>query len=75
MKKLTELKIGEEKKIIVVDGSAPPKIKRRLLELGFTSGQTVKIVRKSMLGETLLIQLRGYSISMRKNLANYLIVE
>lgn len=75
MEKLTELKNGVMRRIVLIDGAAPLKIKRRLLELGFTSGQKVKVVRKSLLGETYLIELRGYSISMRKELAKYLIVE
>lgn len=75
MDKLTELKHGGYRKIVVIDGAAPAKVKRRLLELGFTSGQMIKVVKKSILGETYLIELRGYCISMRKSLAQFLIVE
>ena len=75
MEKLTNLKKGGYRKIVVVDKSAPLKVRRRLLELGFTSGQMIKVVRKSLLGETFLIELRGYQISMRKELAKFLIVE
>ena len=75
MEKLTECKKGGYRKIVVVDKNAPLKIKRRLLELGFTSGQMIRVVRKSLLGETYLIEVRGYCISMRKSLAEFLIVE
>lgn len=75
MRKLTEIKTGGYHKLVVVDKKAPIKIRRRLAELGFTSGQLLKVERKSMLGETYLIEIRGYCLSVRKNLAEYLIVE
>ncbi|MBQ8792792.1 MAG: FeoA domain-containing protein [Clostridia bacterium] len=75
MEKLTNVKVGQYRKILALDGRAPIKIKRRLLELGFTAGQMIKVVRKSMFGDTYLIEVRGYYLSMRKSLTGYLIVE
>ena len=75
MKKLTELKNGGYHKLVVIDKKAPLKVRRRLSELGFTSGQLLKVERKSLLGETFLIEIRGTFLSVRKNLAQFLIVE
>lgn len=75
MKKLTEIKNGGYHKLVVVDKKAPLKVRRRLAELGFTSGQLLKIERKSLLGETYLIEVRGSFLSVRKDLAKFLIVE
>ena len=75
MKKLTELKSGGYHKLLVIDKKAPLKVRRRLSELGFTSGQLLKVERRSLLGETFLVEIRGTCLSIRKNLAQFLIVE
>ena len=75
MKKLTELKNCGYHKLVVIDKKAPLKTRRRLAELGFTSGQLLKVERKSLFGETFLIEIRGTCLSIRKNLAQFLIVE
>ena len=70
-----QCKAGQYRKIVAIDGNAPMQIKRRLLELGFISGQLVKIAKKSILGETYLLEIRGYYISMRKSLTGFVLVE
>ncbi len=55
--------------------NAPLALKRRILELGLTPGQKVRIVRKSLLGKAYLIEVRGYTLSMRKSLLSYINVE
>jgi Fe2+ transport system protein FeoA len=75
MKRLTEIKNGGYHKLVVVDKAAPMKVRRRLAELGFISGQLLKIERKSLMGETYLIEIRGSFLSVRKDLAKFLIVE
>lgn len=75
MKKLTEIKNGGYHKVVVIDKKAPLKVRRRLAELGFVSGQLLKVERKSFLGETYLIEIRGSCLSVRKALAKFLIVE
>ena len=75
MDKLTSLKIGVYARILNIDEKATLKVKRRLLELGFTHGQKVRVIRKSILGQTYLVQIRGYLLSMRKSLAEFLVVE
>ena len=54
---------------------APLKIKRRLMELGLFAGQKVRLIRKSLIGKAYLIEVRGYTLSIRKNLASFILLE
>lgn len=75
MDKLTNANIG---KFYTVKGfveGASIKIKRRILELGFTRGQKIKIVRKSLLGKAFLVELRGFTLTIRKDIAGIILVE
>lgn len=51
------------------------KIKRRLLELGFVSGAIITLQNVSFLNEVFLIELNGYMLSLRKDVANKILVE
>lgn len=52
-----------------------PKYQTRLLELGFTSGTQIGVLKKSVLGKTLLVKIRGYVIAIKQDLAKTIIVE
>ena len=71
---LAELKIGNEGKIIGFIDDCPTKIKRRLLDLGFTTGERVRLIRKSILGKVVLIEIRGYTLSLQKKITNYVVI-
>ncbi len=47
----------------------------RLLELGLTVGQAIKVDYFSMLKKVMLIEVRGYCLSLRCNMAKYIMVE
>lgn len=47
---------------------AVDKISRRLLELGFTRGERVKVVANSLAKKVSLVEIRGYLVSVRTNL-------
>ena len=49
--------------------TSQPAIARRLSELGFYSGAVVKVVCFSALKKTLLVQLLGYTLSLRASVA------
>lgn len=51
------------------------KIKRRLLELGFVKDTIITLSQKSFLNEVLLIELNGYCLSLRSDIAKCIIVE
>lgn len=61
--------------VVELNKVAPLKIRRRLCDLGLTSGQKVKLVRKSLLGKVLLIEVRGYTLSVRADIAEAVIVK
>lgn len=50
-------------------------IKRRLLDLGFTKGQSVCKVKSSLLNKVVLIEIRGYLLSLKSKIADYILVE
>ena len=74
MENLSNVKL---RKSYTIEGIATSleKIKRRLLELGLTKGQKVVVVRKSLLGKVFLIEIRGYTLSLRKSVAKVVIVK
>ena len=71
---LSELKLGQEGRIETFSEKCPIKIKRRLLDLGFTTDTKVRLVRKSILNKVVLLELRGYVLSLQKKIANYVIL-
>ena len=44
------------------------KVYRRFLELGFSIGQRVRVLEKSLQKKVFLIELRGYVLSVRSSL-------
>ena len=74
MKVLADVRIGEWGGIVGYVEEAPLQFKRRLLELGLTPGKKVKVERKSLLGKTVLVQIRGYMLSLRKDLLSFIVV-
>ena len=62
---LSELKVGDSAKIVTIFGNK--KIKQRLLQLGLTTGQIVKILSVSVLKKSFLISVRGYALAIRKS--------
>lgn len=53
----------------------PTKILRRLCDLGLTAGQTVKVTSKSLLKKALLIEVRGYLLSLKADIAKGVILK
>lgn len=42
-------------------------LRRRLLELGLVPGVSVKLLRRAPLGDPLVVQVRGYDLSLRRD--------
>ena len=62
----------------VLDGfsqTVPINLERRLLDFGFTKGQKVRVLQKSILSKVLLIEIRKFVLSLRKEIAQYVLVE
>lgn len=50
-------------------------VKRRLWELGFSRGQIVRIMEKSLLKKVSLIEIRGYILSIKTSTLSCVVVE
>jgi len=70
---LDTLKPGACATVFSVGGE--PRIRRRLLEMGFVSGTSVRVVRLAPLGDPMQIELHGYHISLRRSEARSIVVE
>lgn len=70
---LTELKIGDTKKVINI--CASDKLNKRLLTLGLVSGTSLTLKRKAPFGDPLIITFRGFDIALRKQDAKHIILE
>ena len=55
--------------VVSVGGDAD--IRRRLLEMGFTSGADVEVIRRAPLGDPIEFRLRGYCLSLRSEQAQH----
>ena len=51
------------------------KTNQRLLELGFTQGQRVRIVAKSAMKKAVLLEIRGYLLSIRTSMLANVVVK
>lgn len=74
MDNLSNAKKGIFYEVKGISPTANLKIKRRLLELGFTRGQKVKVVRKSLLGKAYLVEIRGFTLTVRRDIAGLVII-
>ena len=51
------------------------KLKYRLLDMGIVPKTKIKLTKKAPLGDPLQIEVRGYSLSIRKEIASKIEVE
>ena len=61
---LADLPVGSE--AVVVDVRCPRPLARRLMEMGLLPGTRVAVVRVAPLGDPIQIELRSYSLSLRR---------
>lgn len=64
---LADLVAGAAATVVRVEGD--DRVRRRLLEMGLTTGTTVRLVRRAPLGDPLLFLVRGYQLSLRRSQA------
>ncbi|MCK9225616.1 MAG: ferrous iron transport protein A [Candidatus Muirbacterium halophilum] len=70
---LLDLKVGQKAIVLKIDGSRD--IKQRLITMGFTKGQIVKLEKIAPLGDPIDFLVKDYHISLRKSEASNIIVE
>jgi len=71
---LKALKVGERARVIGFAAGCPG-YRHRLLTMGLTPGTELTVTRLAPLGDPIEVQVRGYSLSLRKDEAEVLQVE
>ena len=61
--------------IVQIEKDCPSSVRRRLFDLGFTKGQTIQKIQTSLLGKVILVQIRGYLLSIRSSIADSIMVK
>ncbi len=72
--KFSDLNPGNHAKIIGF-GTCDKLYRQRLLSMGLTIGAEFHVLRKAPLGDPIHIEIRGSSLSLRKNEADSLDIE
>jgi ferrous iron transport protein A len=62
---LANLAKGESRKVVSVTGD--DAITRRLMEMGVIPGVSVRMIKSAPFGDPLEINVRGYSLALRRN--------
>ena len=70
---LKEAAVGQTVKVVRLTGTGP--VKRRIMDMGITKGQTIYVRRVAPLGDPLEVTVRGYELSVRKADAQMIEVE
>ena len=70
---LREVKVGQSAKVIKVHGEGP--VRRRIMDMGITRGQTIYVMKVAPLGDPMEITIRNYELSVRKVDAEMIEVE
>ena len=72
MKKLSEIKTG---KTVVIHSFEKDEIFIKLMEMGCVPGEKVRVDQVAPLGDPISISVAGYTLSLRLNEAEMIIVE
>ncbi len=71
---MKDLKVGDFGKVVGFDKSGKA-YRKRLLAMGLTPGTEFSVTRFAPMGDPVEIKLRGFSLTLRKNEADVLLVE
>lgn len=70
---LDQLKVGERAKLVSIN--AHHALKKRLLEMGLTTGSSIEVIGKAPMGDPIEYKIRNYRLSLRKEEAKQVIVK
>lgn len=73
MKTLKDAKVGETVKVVKLHGQGATK--RRIMDMGITKGVQIYVRKFAPLGDPMELQVRGYSLSLRKADADMIEIE
>lgn len=65
---LLNVAVGSSARVVSVRGNS--SISKRLMEMGVIPGVSLKVVKTAPFGDPIEVQVRGYSLAMRKNEAD-----
>jgi ferrous iron transport protein A len=69
--KLSELRTGEKAIIVEFESS---ELELKLMEMGCLPGEEIVVEQIAPLGDPISVRIAGYSLSLRKNEANQILV-
>ena len=75
MENLLKAKLGVFYKINDITYNLGDNVKRRLLDLGFTKGQKIRLIGRSLLKKAYLIEIRGYTLTLKKDIVSCILVD
>ena len=61
---MDELTVGQTGAVKAIN--APKQLKRRLMDMGFTKGVGVEVVKMAPMGDPMEVTVRGYHLWLRK---------
>lgn len=61
---LREAQVGDYVKVVKIHGEGP--VRRRIMDMGITKGQTIFVRKVAPLGDPVEINIRNYELSVRK---------
>jgi ferrous iron transport protein A len=61
---LKDVRVGQTVKVVKLKGAGP--VKRRIMDMGITKGQTIFVRKVAPLGDPVEITVRNYELSVRK---------
>ena len=61
---LREARVGQTVKVVKVHGEGP--VRRRIMDMGITKGQSIYVRKVAPLGDPVEINIRNYELSVRK---------
>ncbi len=64
MKSLREIPCGQSAVVLKIRGEGP--VKRRIMDMGITSGVEIYVRKIAPLGDPMEVTVRGYELSLRK---------
>ena len=73
LKSLSKIRVNTLCKVVSVDEKI--KIKRRVFELGIVPNEIVKVLSISPLKNSFLIAVKNYSLALRKQIVDNIMVE
>ena len=62
-------------KVRVTEIALESKVRRRIMDMGIVKGTSLVVAGRAPMGDPIEIQVRGYTLSLRKNEAKDIMVE